>query len=69
MKLKPGDTLLLEGEQEALDKMVSQGKLALTAHGGETPVVRLADGDMAVVYDGRVANPDPKFDWLREALR
>lgn len=35
--LKLGDALLLEGEQEALDKIVSQGKLKLKAQGDAKP--------------------------------
>ena len=35
--LKVGDALVLEGEQEALDKVISHGKLRLKAHGDAKP--------------------------------
>jgi di/tricarboxylate transporter len=49
MKLKAGDTLLLEGEQEALDKIVSQGKLTLTAHGGDEPANEAVVGSVEAI--------------------
>ena len=38
MVLKPGDVLLLEGEQTALDAMVTQGRLSLSDKGGQKEI-------------------------------
>jgi di/tricarboxylate transporter len=47
--LKLGDALLLEGEQEALDKIVSQGKLKLKAQGDAKPASTAETGAVEAI--------------------
>ena len=47
--LKLGDALLLEGEQEALDKIVSQGKLKLKAQGDAHPASKTETGAVEAI--------------------
>ena len=47
--LKLGDALLLEGEQEALDKIVSQGKLKLKAQGDAQPASEAETGAVEAI--------------------
>lgn len=47
--LKLGDALLLEGEQEALDKIVSQGKLKLRAQGDTQPASTAETGAVEAI--------------------
>lgn len=51
--LKTGDLLIMEGEQEALDRMVSQGKLQLTGQQAEKPVTSGEIGAVEVIVGSR----------------